>query len=565
MTGRVVNEGGQPLPEATVIAVPAGTWSSQGQASYLSYPSSLTDDQGRFSLDGITGGLYEVTALVPGYYAEREAAGQRRLFRPGESVLIRMIRGGVIAGVVTTSSGEAIVGIHVRAIRLRTLEGKPALSTTLLTTSYLRTDDRGAYRIYGLEPGVYVVSAGGKAVLPISVTGYEGDSPTYYPSGTRDTATPLTLHAGQELMGIDIRYRENRGYVISGKVTGVTGGILGGGLVVLSQAPGGSVETISFLVPTEGAGEGQFAFSAVSDGEYDVSAMSVENSGTTSAAAPKRVKVKGADVTGVDLALTPLGSISGRVVLEPAPPADPKGGCKAGASESIEDIVILAQPEDRTKRKLAGAKSIMSLSPFSLHIDAVPDSNGSFTVRALHGGRYQLETRLPSENWWVASISRPPANASQRRPDVARSGISLKSGEKLEGLNLAIAQGAAGLRGKVVSSQENVALPGKLRLHLAPAEPERVDDPLRYAESLVEADGSFAISNLAPGRYKVFARIVSDDEANDEDELRAAAWDATTRALLRIEGEASDVVVELKRCERVTDYVYRYRAPAAKR
>jgi hypothetical protein len=93
--------------------------------------------------------------------------------------------------------------------------------------------------------------------------------------------------------------------------------------------------------------------------------------------------------------------------------------------------------------------------------------------------------------------------------------------------------------------------------HLAPAEPEARDEALRFVEARVENDGLFSFSNLAPGKYWLLARAVPDPEPNDKP-ARPTAWDAAERAKLRREAEAANIVIELKPCQRVRDYMLRF-------
>jgi hypothetical protein len=92
-----------------------------------------------------------------------------------------------------------------------------------------------------------------------------------------------------------------------------------------------------------------------------------------------------------------------------------------------------------------------------------------------------------------------------------------------------------------------------LRAHLVPAEPLAKDDLLRFAETLVESDGSFRFANLAPGKYLITTREIPGSEVPD-DPVRPVAWDAAERAKLRKEAEAAKVEVELKACQRVSDF-----------
>jgi hypothetical protein len=114
-----------------------------------------------------------------------------------------------------------------------------------------------------------------------------------------------------------------------------------------------------------------------------------------------------------------------------------------------------------------------------------------------------------------------------------------------------VGQDAASLRGRVTVTPEGTAFPADLHVHLVPADREQANDVLRYSETMIMSDGSFAFSNIAPGRYFIVSRVEPGVETPS---TRFAAWDPTTRAKLRQEAEAGKVVVDLKPCQRLKDY-----------
>ena len=89
-------------------------------------------------------------------------------------------------------------------------------------------------------------------------------------------------------------------------------------------------------------------------------------------------------------------------------------------------------------------------------------------------------------------------------------------------------------------------------MHLVPAERDQANNVLRYSEVIVNSDGSFALTNLAPGRYFIVSRIKPETAAAVRS--RDLAWDATARAKLRTAAEAANNIVELKPCQRLADY-----------
>src|SRR5262249_35642057 len=118
-----------------------------------------------------------------------------------------------------------LVGIQVLAKCIRAKGDKPLIPAYSWEFSRSRiTDDRGMYRFWGLQPGTYIVSAGRGAFgfSRGSLTVYDDDSPTYYPSSTLGSATRLELVSGQELTGIDISYRGYTGHAVTGAAAGNT-------------------------------------------------------------------------------------------------------------------------------------------------------------------------------------------------------------------------------------------------------------------------------------------------------------------------------------------------------
>jgi hypothetical protein len=184
---------------------------------------------------------------------------------------------------------------------------------------------------------------------------------------------------------------------------------------------------------------------------------------------------------------------------------------------------------------------------------AFPARAGEFTIKYLSAGRYRFALQLPSTDWYVRAITLPEAR--RRRPvDLARAGLALASGEKVRGVLITVATGAAGLQGKLHAA-EGAKLPENLRVHLVPAEKDAAGDALRHAEVKPSGDGAFTFSHLAPGKYWLVARTADEPS---EQPARPAAWEGAERARLRREAEAGQVLVELQPCQRVKDYRLKY-------
>ncbi len=534
ITGQVQDDAGQPLAGAIVTASAAPTSVSGARSTTRSV---LTNEEGQFRLTGLPSAAYLLSASLPAYvHLPRPGAlGAPHYFHDGDSATLTLTKGSVITGRVTNANGEPIPGLNIKATRVRDAAGQATGNASFAR----RTDDRGVYRIFGLPAGIYIVGTDG-ADFGWSWNADEqaADAPTYHPASTRDAALELSLQSGQELPGVDIRYRGERGYSVSGKL--YDGGTTGGVNIELRQAGARVAATWQSLYrtqPNQGLG---FELRGVAAGEYELVAERVSGDDDGAAAAPRRLAVNGADVSGLELRLTPYASVAGKLVLE-APPeskAADKPTCLPARKAAFEEAALYLIAETPQSRAALPATF------------ATPQ--GAFKIRYLPAGRYRFNAQLPSEAWYLRSITAPDA-ASKRPLDLGRAGLTLKAGEPRKDVTLTFATGAASLTGKL-TVELGAKRPAQMWVHLVPAEKEAADEVLRYAETEAASDGAFALRQLAPGKYWIIARA---SEATNERPL-PLAWNQAERAKLRRAAEAANVSVELQPCQQMKDYALKY-------
>ncbi len=282
------------------------------------------------------------------------------------------------------------------------------------------------------------------------------------------------------------------------------------------------------------------------DGDYYLTARRSSYQSDDGAASKRvPVKVKGHDVTGIVVSLTPMGSIAGRLTLDVT---TRNAKCEAKQPPSVQEA-LLSVRTDYTENKDPSSRVASLL--------VAPDNKGDFIVQGLPAGHYWLDTRrVLDEVWYIAAFTTPgPTNTPV---DASVSGFNLRSGQRINGLRVVLGEGAASMRGRVVADHEGASLPDRLRIHLVPAEPDSANNTLRFFEADIQSDGSFKLTNLAPGRYLVTTRQLSEEEAKDRPVPRPLAWNTTTRASLLREAEASKITIDLKPCQRVTDYGFQY-------
>jgi len=525
--GKVVNESGQPMGGAAVFVRTVSSGINR---------STITDPEGNFRVNGLETGLYVVTANTPAYTNPPGDPDAPKYYRIGDSVRVDMVRGGAITGTVTNALGEAVISVRVRAQMIRDAKGQVSRFSGSFEQ---QTDDRGVYRIYGLPPGTYLVFAGGSSFFP-SYTTYDTDIPTYAPSSTRDTAAEVGVRSGEDVTA-DIRYRGEPGHSISGSVKG--SGTTNGSVTLMR--PGSTIPIgTSVQVPFSRG----FIFNGLADGDYYLVAQEAVGSQTTppvftiTLSDPKKITIKGADVTGIELVTKPLGSISGKISLEPTKVPECQGKRPPLMAEAV---VRFRRPEKEIEGGEAqGLRSIAGI--------ASPDAGGAFVLRNLQAGSYQFDPRFYARYWYLQSITVNGSGPKPQRIDAAANWTILKSGEQLSNLNITLAEGAASIHGKVPAP--DAAQPPDVVAYLIPNDKEKLEDVLRYFVTDIDADGTFTFNNVPPGKYLALTQTAVDAQIANLAKLRQPDAGAA-RTKLRRTAETKKAEIELKPCQNLSDYV----------
>ncbi|MEJ2008830.1 MAG: carboxypeptidase-like regulatory domain-containing protein [Acidobacteriota bacterium] len=169
---------GQPLRDAAVMLYKVG---ASGTPLAVA-----TDAGGHFEIKNVDPGRYSLAASHPGYvrteYGQQGGNGPGRhlTLLPGQAakgISFQLLREAVITGHVYNEDGEPIEGAQVRALQERYFQGK----RRLMPSRFASTDDRGKYRLYGLAPGTYYVTASTSLMHYGNPFNY---APSYYPGAT---------------------------------------------------------------------------------------------------------------------------------------------------------------------------------------------------------------------------------------------------------------------------------------------------------------------------------------------------------------------------------------------
>ena len=275
----------------------------------LSPRSAVTNEAGQFSFTRLPAGSFTVVAKKAAYLAA--AYGSPRPGRPGSSIVlaagqhgsanITMFKGAVIAGQLRDGSGGPVSGVTVTAVDTRAALGVAA-AALMTPIEPVTTDDRGVYRIYGLMPGEYLVSAapspGGSGEIgtrtnsemdallaaladrrntaasptPIPTPRSVGYAPVYYPgTALYSDAGTIRVGAGEELDGVNFEVS----HVAVATITGVVSGNIPNpaavqlSLIIGGQRATGSINTMGITSSPPNA-RGEFSYGNVPPGTYRI-------------------------------------------------------------------------------------------------------------------------------------------------------------------------------------------------------------------------------------------------------------------------------------------------------
>ena len=536
ISGRVVDETGQPIVNAVVYVQTRNAPNAH---------TANTDREGAFQVGTLEPGAYFVSANAPAYITPPpEARKPPSLHSPGDSVTVTLFKGAAVTGKVMNAAGDPVVGIAVRVQIVRDPEGRvyPANSRR---GNEVSTDDRGVYRVYGLMSGTYIVSAGGPSELSrvsMFVNPFDNDIATYAPSSSRQDAAEITVRAGEEASGVDIRYRAEQGRSVRGEVKAMPDTNFG---VTLTAREGSSQWHAETSQSSSSPG---FIFTGVPDGDYDIYAQSYSNQGDRGVSEHQRINVRGADVEGIVLTAKPFAAITGRVVVEETTVAE----CTDKERPPFREMGILASHNETAAAKRT-PQAIWSMSR-----STGPNAEGHFGLQDLAAGEYVFGMRIWARYWYLRSVTLTPpaptgAKAPSRPVDATRVWTNLKSGDKVTGLTLTLAHGAALLSGRLEAA-EGEQVPARMVVYLVPVERERADDVLRFFASRVSPEGAFRMDHIPPGRYWILAQASEQGQQRGQNPYMPQVRlpnEGAMRLRLRREAEALKNEIEFKPCQEV--------------
>lgn len=498
---------------------------TENQMPYEPLQKATTDPDGFYHITNVPTGNYEVVPTFPAFVpAERKDTRGKHVMVGDDDTLeginFTLVRGGVITGRITDADGRPLIQQQVTIFQenafIQSSQQPAQMQRPFFPAMTVQTDDRGSYRVFGLQAGRYKVASGRSedALAAAPNTGRFTYRQVFHPDVTeQDKAKVIEVSEGSEATEVDITLgRALQTFAASGRVIDGERGLpvpnirFGVHRIVAQRLEFMGALAVSNV-------QGEFIIEGLIPGKYGINVYPNQNQNNELRAEALNFEVIDQDVSGVVVKLVKGASVSGVVVVE------------------SEDKTVLAKLSDMQVRGYIAAQGggLVSSSASSL---IAPD--GSFRLAGLAGGTLNfnignLNRPLPPKGFSIARLERDGVVGSR--------GIEIKDGEQVTGVRVILSYGSAIIRGVV--TLENGPLPPGTRVSVSLGKPGERSFSLR--PPVVDERGRFLMESIPAGTYelttiigittprapaRVFKRVVTVQDGSTTDVTITVNMDA---------------------------------------
>jgi hypothetical protein len=464
---------GQPLRRAQVVLRPAD---SKAGSTF-----QTTDDSGGFTFPKVPVGRYTITVQRDGFLPL--SAGRIGSYKmppifsvsSGQTIssfVFTLTASGVVSGKVKFDDAEPAVNVAIQLYRSYYDRGRHGYAAAATA----RTDDRGEYRVHGLEPGSYYVAALYQA--PPRPTGAEEQAKTdaqgnplpelsyavtFFPEAQKmSDAVPVKIAPGQEVAGIDIFLTLVHTVRIRGQVIGaLQGSVVTSPNVTLRWNDPDNTASVNAPISVTLDKEQNFEIRGVTAGPYLLVASGVENAVTLTGRVP--LNVGDADVADVNVVVEAENMWSGKVRVDGDDAPLPQG------------LAVSLQPR----------------RPITSPTRAQVSETGDFTIPFTPDETYDLFVTNGPANSYVKSVL--VANAER-----LSQGLEASSGAAPPALDVILGLQGGQVQGRAVTADPKVVASGATIALLPDPPAGRVQ---AYQTAQADEYGNFLLQGLPPGKY----------------------------------------------------------------
>ena len=425
-----------------------------------------TGDDGRFDFGGVRLGKYELNAAKRGYltqsYQEHEGFSTAIAVGPelkSDDLIFNVMPQAIFYGTVSDETGEPIRRAQVHLYEDRDIDG---IRSTQQRQTF-STDDRGMYEIPNIAPGNYFLSVSAQPWYAAGMNGVRApmqsnDSaldvayPTiFYPDAVdSDDAIPIPIRGGERIEANMTLTAQRAMHLHLALARGQEGGTS----VSIERTVFGQLERMPTVQMND---EGGVEISGVLPGRYEVTVSHSDGQ------SPPESTHFTADI------------------------AD--GATQLSADGGVGDVTVSGKVTPFDSKIRSASISLVASHPQRNYTVPVNDA-GEFTAQVVPG-EYQVVGQIPQ--MYVAGISSPNALVKGLM-------LQVKCRRPPQGLR---SWPAAGY-GQIEGMAERAGHPASgIMILLAPQDAK--DNQILFRRDQSDSDGTFLLSNIVPGRYRLLA------------------------------------------------------------
>jgi len=431
--------------------------------------STVTDAQGGFEFRNVEAGNYNLFGSKTGYISSGRAdqgiaAISVRAGQEVNDVNLRLVRAGVISGVVTDEDGEPMANVNVQAFTRTFRRGQ----TTINPLNGAATDDRGQYRIYNLPPGRYYIQATPHGVFALpgqeAMVAY---APLFYPNAsTLQDAQRVDLTGGAEVTRIDMAVRPVPTVTVSGRVMDGSSGkpatdsfvSIQGAEMNRGGSAGGQVRP-----------DGSFRINGVVPGRARIMVMGRNREGGGRPYV-RPIEIGNANISDLQIVLTPGVTVRGRVVAD--------GGTAPA------NLRVTLMPRGDSLGGFGPAGGGGRVNP-DLTFEVPNVQAGEYDVTLAGGGQ-------GSAAYYVREVRKGSVNVLER-------GLTVGEGAGVNDVELILDFQPGSVSGKA-TDESGDPVSGTTVILLA-ADPTKRTQDRYFRTGRVDSMGAFRLSSVIPGDY----------------------------------------------------------------
>ena len=467
---------GQPLRRAQVLLKP-----EEGGSLV-----ETTDETGQFWFPKVRPGSYSISVVRDGYL--QQGAGRIGAYKmpplflvqPGQDIsgfTFRMLPWGVISGRVKFDDAEPAINVAVQLYREYFRRGRHGWEVAAST----RTDDRGEYRVHGLEPGAYYVAAWYQPprIPPDATEQRRTDSSgkplpelsyavTFYPDTQRlADAIAVRLGVGQEAAGLDIFLTRVHTVRIRGRViSALSGAPVEGPSISLRWNDADNTASVSAPIEVDFDRDRNFVIKGVAPGPYVVVVSGGDEGKALSSRTP--ISVGEADVDELSIVIGPQQVWKGKIIVD--------------GNDSVD---------------LGG-----------MTVELEPRRTTAYPTRSLVNKKGQFELPFLPREIYDVNVLKMPLDAYLEavrvgKADHLTTGIEAGPGDLAPEMEVVLSTRGGKLLGKAVTFTDSSMVATGANVLLIPDPPD--GHTQAYRSTFADQYGNFLIRGIAPGTYVAVA------------------------------------------------------------